>query len=58
MSQYFPVYKALKIDELNRKIDDDEYVEALDILERYNLNGWYQPLYEKMKGVYAKSIER
>lgn len=58
MSQYFPVHKALKIEELSRKINNDEYVEALSILEKYNLNGWYQPLNEKMKGVYAKSIER
>ncbi len=58
MSQYFPVYKALKMKEISRKIDDDEYVEALDVLEKYNLEGWYQPLYEKIKGVYAKSIER
>lgn len=58
MSQYFPVYKALKMKEISRKIDDDEYIEALDTLEKYNLEGWYQPLYEKMKGVYAKSIER
>ncbi|MGC8589145.1 radical SAM protein [Athalassotoga sp.] len=58
MSQYFPVYKALKMKEISRKIDDDEYIEALDILEKYNLEGWYQPLHEKMKGVYAKSIER
>ncbi len=58
MSQYFPVYKALKMKEISRKIDDDEYIEALDMLEKYNLEGWYQPLHEKMKGVYAKSIER
>lgn len=58
MSQYFPVYKALKMKEISKKINDDEYIEALDALEKYNLEGWYQPLYEKMKGVYAKSIER
>jgi putative pyruvate formate lyase activating enzyme len=58
MSQYFPVYKALKMKEISRKIDDDEYIEALDMLEKYNLEGWYQPLHEKMEGVYAKSIER
>lgn len=58
MSQYFPVHKALTMKELSRKINNDEYVEALELLEKYNLNGWYQPLNEKMKGVYAKSIER
>ncbi len=58
MSQYFPVYKALKIPEMNRKVSDEEYTYVMEIVERYNLKGWYQPLHEKMKGVYAKSIER
>ncbi|MGC8637137.1 MAG: radical SAM protein [Athalassotoga sp.] len=58
MSQYFPVHKALKIEEISRKVNYEEYNEALEILQRYNLKGWYQPLFEKMKGVYAKSIER
>jgi hypothetical protein len=48
----------LKMKEMSRKIDDDEYIEARDMLEKYNLEGWYQPLHEKMEGVYAKSIER
>jgi putative pyruvate formate lyase activating enzyme len=56
MSQYFPVYKAREISELNRKITKKEYEDALEVIEKYGLNGWYQPLYEKGKDVYAKSI--
>lgn len=58
MSQYFPVYKALKIKELSRKINNSEYTQALELVKKYNLDGWYQPLHEKMNGVYAKPIER
>ncbi len=56
MSQYFPVYKAKKIPELDRKITKEEYEYALSIIDEYGLNGWYQPLEEKTRGVYAKAI--
>ncbi len=56
MSQYFPVYKAKKIPELDRKITREEYEHALSIIDEYGLNGWYQPLEEKTHGVYTKSI--
>jgi putative pyruvate formate lyase activating enzyme len=43
MSQYFPAHKALKIDELKRKLRKQEYKEALSLLERFGLeNGWLQ----------------
>jgi putative pyruvate formate lyase activating enzyme len=45
MSQYFPAYKAVKMDDLNRKLNEDEYQEASNILEDLGLvNGWMQPL--------------
>ncbi len=56
MSQYFPVYKARNISELNRRISKEEYSNALKIVERYGLRGWFQPLGEKENGVYAKAI--
>ncbi len=56
MSQYFPVYKAKKILELSRKITEEEYKQALSIVEEYGLRGWYQPWGEKENNVYAKSI--
>ncbi|MCD6318171.1 radical SAM protein [Candidatus Aerophobetes bacterium] len=43
MSQYFPAYKALYIEELNRKITLKEYNQALKIAEEVGLeNGWRQ----------------
>lgn len=43
MSQYFPAYKAVHIEELNRKITRKEYKQALRIAEEMNLeNGWKQ----------------
>lgn len=56
MSQYFPVYKAKKIRELNRKIKRDEYSNALNFVEEYGLNGWFQPIGEKKNALYAKTI--
>ncbi len=56
MSQYFPVYKAKNVPELSRKITKQEYEKALLTVEKYGLHGWYQPLEEKEKGVYAKSL--
>lgn len=56
MSQYFPVYKARNISELARKINEEEYSNALKMVEEYGLNGWFQPLGEENNGVYAKTI--
>jgi len=45
MSQYFPVYKALDIPPLNRKITSREYEEAVALLDEFGLdNGWLQEL--------------
>jgi len=53
MSQYFPAHKALKIDELKRKVKKQEYKEALSLLERFGLeNGWLQT-----KGFLGKKIK-
>lgn len=43
MSQYFPVYKALTLPRVNRKITRQEYEEAQHILEDYGFEkGWTQ----------------
>jgi putative pyruvate formate lyase activating enzyme len=43
MSQYFPAYRAEGFEELNRRITDEEYEEALDIARELGLKrGWRQ----------------
>ena len=43
MSQYFPVYKALDLPPLNRKITAREYEEASALLDEFGFeNGWLQ----------------
>jgi len=43
MSQYFPAYRAEESEELNRRITDKEYEEALDIARELGLKrGWQQ----------------
>ncbi|MEA1883861.1 MAG: 4Fe-4S cluster-binding domain-containing protein [Thermotogota bacterium] len=43
MSQYFPVHKAKEFSDINRKITEREYSQAVDFLEEYGLfNGWTQ----------------
>ncbi len=43
MNQYFPAYRAIQIEELNRKITLKEYNQALKIAEEMGLeNGWRQ----------------
>lgn len=43
MSQYFPCHKAEDYPELSRRITQDEYREAMDIMYSYGLhNGWVQ----------------
>jgi putative pyruvate formate lyase activating enzyme len=44
MSQYFPAYKAVSMEKVNRRILPQEYQDALDALERAGLgNGFIQP---------------
>lgn len=48
MSQYFPAHKALKIDGLNRPLNQNEYDAAVSALEDAGLdNGWVQDLDEE-----------
>ncbi|HRZ86922.1 MAG TPA: radical SAM protein [bacterium] len=43
MRQYNPVYKAAGLPPLDRRITDDEYADAVKLLEEYGLeNGWIQ----------------
>lgn len=53
MSQYFPVHKALKIDELKKKTNKQEYEKALFLMEKFGLeNGWTQ-----VKGLLGKKVK-
>ncbi|MCK5832913.1 radical SAM protein [bacterium] len=42
MSQYFPAYKAVDSPSLNRKINKEEWVEAVRLFRSSGLNGWVQ----------------
>ena len=43
MAQYFPAYQAGQFPPLSRRIDKEEYREALQILREEGLeNGWFQ----------------
>lgn len=43
MKQFFPAHLAPDVPQINRRIDDDEYDEAVEFLEKYDLeNGWVQ----------------
>ena len=43
MSQYFPAYRARDFKELSRRISEDEYDEAYQIMQMYGLDkGWVQ----------------
>lgn len=47
MSQYYPAWRAVESDDLNRIITEDEYEEALNALSEYGFeNGWQQELPE------------
>ena len=47
MAQYTPLYKAMEIPEINRRITQKEYKSAIKIMEELELgNGWYQMLDE------------
>ncbi|KKK76253.1 hypothetical protein LCGC14_2865540, partial [marine sediment metagenome] len=44
MSQYFPAHRAVSMNNLKRKLNRDEYLEASNILADLGLvNGWTQP---------------
>ncbi len=42
MNQYFPAYKAAYDSKINRKITDDEYLDAVKEIIRMNLTGFFQ----------------
>ena len=43
MRQYFPAYRAVDMPPLDRRITEEEYREAVELLERYGLTrGWIQ----------------
>ncbi len=43
MDQYFPTYESADYPEINRKITEEEYLAAQDVMERYGLyEGWVQ----------------
>ncbi len=44
MSQYFPAYKALELEELNRKVDPADYRKIVKKVEKYEIEGWIQDL--------------
>jgi putative pyruvate formate lyase activating enzyme len=45
MAQYFPAHQTAVMPELNRRLTDEEYRQALDWLEELGLeNGWHQEL--------------
>jgi len=57
MSQYLPYYKASGYPKICRRLKEEEYSQAKEILERYNLlNGWIQESYgcERFAGVNIK----
>ncbi|HEY3309825.1 MAG TPA: radical SAM protein [Desulfuromonadaceae bacterium] len=43
MRQYFPAHRAIETPDIDRKITDEEYDEAVEVLEQFDLeNGWLQ----------------
>jgi len=43
MKQYFPAHRALETEGVDRKVTDDEYDQAVECLEEFELeNGWVQ----------------
>ncbi len=57
MSQYRPVYKAKEYEKISRRITDEEYKKALDIIEKYMLTGWMQH-FTMEEGFRVKPIQR
>ena len=57
MSQYLPYYRASGFPQISRRLKEEEYQEAKEILEHLNLlNGWIQESYgqERFAGVNIK----
>jgi len=59
MSQYLPYHKAKAIEfkDISRRLKQEEYAEARDIMQKYGLyNGWVQESYglERFAGVHIK----
>jgi putative pyruvate formate lyase activating enzyme len=44
MSQYFPAYRTNEFPEIDRRLEADEYIEALDAFERLGFIGWVQDI--------------
>lgn len=44
MAQYFPTYKALEIDDINRKLNIEEYNIIKKYVEEFNIKGYFQDL--------------
>ena len=44
MAQYFPTYKASNLEDLNRKLNIEEYNEIKNIIYELDLKGYYQDL--------------
>jgi putative pyruvate formate lyase activating enzyme len=45
MAQYYPTHRARKYHEINRKINEEEYREVVDLVEKLGIeNGWVQDL--------------
>lgn len=50
MTQYFPEYKALKMEDINRKISEEEYTKIEQIVDNLGIeNGYMQDLEENEK---------
>lgn len=50
MAQYFPEYKALEIEDINRKLTLEEYTEIQDYIEKLDIkNGYMQELEDNEK---------
>lgn len=55
MSQYRPVYRAREFSELSRRITEEEYDYALDVIDRFGLTGWMQH-FESKENYRAKPL--
>lgn len=44
MSQYFPTYMALDMEDINRKLTFEEYTEIKRYIEKYNIKGYFQDI--------------
>lgn len=49
MAQYFPEYKALETEDINRKLSEIEYLEIQGFVEKLGISGYMQDLEENEK---------